>query len=98
MTLTDLHSEQFLTLLTDALLAGPGSPQWQEAVSILRRAGAEGDEYAMLITAREHLESGRPYRAVRPGPNFTRKVLAEVERATPRRSLGGSPTTWIALA
>jgi len=98
MTVNDLQSEQFMTLLTDALLAGPGSPQWQEAVSILRRAGAEGDEYAMLITAREHLESGRQYRAVRPGPNFTRKVLTEIEQTTPRRSLGGSPATWIALA
>jgi hypothetical protein len=85
----DLESEQFMTLLTDALRAGPGSPEWHQAVGVLRSAGAEknADEYQMLVRAREDLESGREYRAVKAGPGFTRNVLAGIEeegKAGPR--------------
>jgi hypothetical protein len=77
----DIQGEQFMTLLTDALRAGPGSPEWHQAVGVLRTSGANGDvdEYQLLVRAREDLESGKDYRAVRPGPGFTRKVLAGVE-------------------
>jgi hypothetical protein len=76
----DLSSEQFMTLLTDALRAGPGSPEWHQAVGILKQAGANGaDEYQLLIQARQDLESGKDYRAVRAGPGFGRKVLTAIE-------------------
>jgi hypothetical protein len=78
----DLESEQFMTLLTDALRAGPGSPEWHQAVGVLRSSGgasATADEYQMLVRAREDLESGRDYRAVKAGPGFSRKVLQGVE-------------------
>jgi hypothetical protein len=60
----DLESEQFMTLLTDALRAGPGSPEWHQAVGALRASGgAKGaDEMQMLVRAREDLESGRGLR------------------------------------
>lgn len=98
MAAIDLQSDDFMILLTDALRAGPGSPEWLRAVQVLTEAGAQGDEYTMLITAREHLESGRPYRAVRPGPNFTRKVMDQVEQAQMARGRVGSPAGWIAAA
>jgi hypothetical protein len=87
MTL-DFESDQFLKLLTDALRAGPGSPQWHEAILRLQ-AGQEGaggaDEYRMLCEARTHLESGKEYRSVRAGPNFTRSVMdAITAEGTPR--------------
>jgi len=48
-------NDPFLILLTDALRAGPGSPQWHEAVSQLKLAGENVDEYKLLIEARESL-------------------------------------------
>jgi hypothetical protein len=74
------EADQFLQLLTDALRAGPGSPQWHEAVTQLRVSNpGEMDDYKLLMTAREHLESGKEYRSIRPGPGFTRKVMEGVE-------------------
>ena len=60
-------NDPFLTLLTDALRAGPGSPEWHQAVSQLKVSGENVDEYKLLIEAREALESGRDYRSVRAG-------------------------------
>lgn len=82
--MTALDSPEFFELLTDALRGGPGSPRWQQAVDLLRDAGAEGDEYRMLIRAREHLASGRDYRSIRPGPGFTRCVLENLGSAPSR--------------
>jgi hypothetical protein len=79
-TETQFDSDQFLKLLTEALRAGPGSPQWHEAVNHLKNSSlAEADEYRMLINAREHLESGRDYRSIRAGPGFTRKVMSAID-------------------
>jgi hypothetical protein len=77
----DLQSEQFMTLLTDALRAGPGSPEWHQAVGVLRASGGVNgaDEYQMLVRAREDLESGKDYRSVSAGATFTRKVMAGIE-------------------
>jgi hypothetical protein len=77
----DLQIDPFLQLLTDALRAGPGSPEWHEAVRRVK-AGETGpdNEYAMLVQARENLASGKNYRQVRAGVGFTRKVLAEVDK------------------
>lgn len=82
----DLESDQFLTLLSDALRAGPGSPQWHQAVQLLRADQHASDEYALLCAAREHLESGKGYRAVRPGPGFTRKVFDHIETESPGKA------------
>ena len=75
MSTLDFESDQFLQLLTDALRAGPGSPEWHEAVETLRTNGIEQkDEYRLLISARENLEKGKEYRSVRAGPGFSRKL------------------------
>lgn len=87
----DLENDPFLILLTDALRAGPGSPQWHEAVARLKTSADPVDEYRLLIEAREALESGRDYRSVRAGPNFTRKLMSSLDETrqhggrTPRR-------------
>jgi hypothetical protein len=88
---SQFESDQFLKLLTDALRAGPGSPEWHQAVTRLRAANpGEADEYRLLITARERLESGREYRSVRAGPNFTRKVMDAIDEEAERK--GGIPS------
>ena len=89
----NIESDPFFELLTDALRAGPGSPQWHQAVQRLRQSGNAipgGDEYRLLCDAREHLESGREYRSVRPGPGFTRRLFTELEGQDV--SAGGVPT------
>jgi len=95
----DIESKEFFELLTDALRAGPGSPQWHQAVETLKgEQGGNMDEYALLYQAREHLESGKGYREVRAGPGFTRKVMEAVDeesRGTIRK--GPSTATWIAI-
>jgi hypothetical protein len=85
---TDLSSEEFMKLLTDALRNGPGSPEWHQAVAVLGKCGSDADEYRQLVEAREHLESGKGYRQIRAGPVFTRKVMDGIERpetGRPRR-------------
>jgi hypothetical protein len=100
MTSVDLQSDPFQQLLADALRAGPGSPQWHQAVTALRAAGqtSEADEYRLLIAAREHLESGKSYREVRAGAGFTRKVMEQVEAAQTGGGALRSPATWVMLA
>ncbi|HEY7116139.1 MAG TPA: hypothetical protein VH475_06120 [Tepidisphaeraceae bacterium] len=98
---TDLESEQFMTLLTDALRAGPGSPEWHQAIGILRASGAaaNADEYQLLVRAREDLESGRDYRAVKPGAGFSRKVLQGIEEEAgprPRGLPSANLIAWLA--
>jgi hypothetical protein len=77
----DVQSDQFMTLLTDALRSGPGSPEWHQAVKALRAApnDSQADEYQLLYDARERLEAGKEYRSVRAGPGFTRKVMQGVD-------------------
>jgi len=40
----DLNGDPFLKLLTDALRAGPGSPEWHQAVAKLRESGADNGQ------------------------------------------------------
>ena len=75
---TDVENDPFLLLLTDAC-AGPGSPEWRDAVAKLKSGDGQVDEYRLLIEAREALESGKDYRSVRAGPGFTRKLLSNLE-------------------
>src|SRR3954469_10777303 len=95
----DLESEQFMTLLTDALRAGPGSPEWHQAVGVLRASGGNknADEMQMLVRAREDLESGRGYRAVRAGPGFTQNVMAGIEEEGRAKPKGLPSANLIAL-
>ena len=81
MTDLDFESSQ-LQLLTDALRAGPGSPEWRAAMESVAAAGhgTEADQYKTLYAARERLASGRQYREVRAGPGFTRKVFDAIEQ------------------
>lgn len=76
---TDLEHDPFLVLLTDALRAGPGSPEWRDAVAKLKADGEDIDEYRLLIEAREALENGKDYRSVKAGPGFTRKLMTNLE-------------------
>jgi len=107
-----LDSEPFMELLTDALRAGPGSPQWHQAVGAVRAArharlhgGAVpdsglADEYALLCAAREDLESGKDYRSVHAGPGFARKLNDALDD-TPRgwrRLLSANIIASIAIA
>jgi hypothetical protein len=78
----DIEKDPFLVLLTDALRAGPGSPEWRDAVSRIK-AGEGVDEYRLLIDAREALESGKDYRSVRAGAGFTKKLLTTIEQEQP---------------
>jgi hypothetical protein len=95
MTMLDFDSDQFLTLLTDALRAGPGSPAWHDAMQRLRTGGIKGgDEFALLLAARQHLESGKSFRQIQPGPGFTARVLAVVEQEA--SGLGKPRRTWTA--
>jgi hypothetical protein len=81
MATLDFESDPQMITLTDALRAGPGSPQWREAVARVREQGGDqADEYLLLCTAREHLASGRSYREIHAGPRFTRKVMESVEQ------------------
>lgn len=98
--MSDLSFERdaFLELLTEALRAGPGSPAWHDAVLHLRDAGARADlpDYQLLLRAREHLESGKGWRSVRAGPQFTRDLLD----ALAREGDGASATcltTWLSV-
>src|SRR4051812_17116473 len=94
MPALDFESDQFLTLLTDALRAGPGSPEWHEAVEVLRTNGSgEHDEHRLLIAARENLEKGKEYRSVRAGPGFSRKLneALDSEATKPKQP----PTTGV---
>jgi hypothetical protein len=94
MTDLDFESSQ-LQLVTDALRAGPGSPEWRAALESIEHGG--GDEYKSLYTARERLASGRQYREVRAGAGFTRKVFEQLDReeAGERRALPSA--TMIAI-
>ena len=81
----DIEHDPFLTLLTEALRAGPASPQWHEAVTKLKSTNGDGgggpslDEYKLLIEARQALESGKDYRSVRAGTGFTRRLMDDLE-------------------
>jgi hypothetical protein len=96
---TSFQTDEFLKLLTDALRAGPGSPAWHDALARLRTEGlADTDEYRLLCTVREHLETGRDYRSIRAGAGFTRKLFdaVEIEASRPARRI--STATLIAMA
>ena len=74
--------------------AGPGSPAWHDAVARLRTGGIIGSEdYALLLAARESLESGKRFRQIRPGPVFTARVLAAVAA---QGNQAGKPKSWTA--
>lgn len=92
----DLQSEQFMTLLTDALRSGPGSPEWNQAVKILRASNQNTDELQLLTAARENLEAGKEYRSVRAGPGFTQRVMEGIEQEA-NRSPGLPTANLIAL-
>ena len=77
MTELDFESSQ-LQLVTDALRAGPGSPEWRSALAAIENSGG-ADEYKLLYAARERLASGQKYREVRAGVGFTRKVFESIE-------------------
>ena len=86
MSQIDTENDPFLNLLAEALRAGPGTPQWREALAQLPGNGSGTDEYRRLIEAREALESGREYRSVRAGAGFTRKVMSELDTQPARSS------------
>ena len=93
----DIESNPLFGLLTDALRAGPGSPEWHQAVGRLRADGlADSDEYRLLVAVRENLESGRDYRSIRAGPGFTRKVMEAVDRE--RQQGGNRPRAGLPVA
>lgn len=94
----DLESDSFLSLLTDALRAGPGSPAWHQALQQLRAGGIEhADEYQLLVSARQHLESGKSYRSIRAGTGFTQRLMTEIDGHGIPAQRTPPTTTMIAL-
>lgn len=94
----DIESDPLFTLLTDALRAGPNSPQWNEALTALRERGAEGsDEHQLLLDARQDLAAGKEYRSVSAGPGFTRKLMADIESDNAAARSGPSTATVVAV-
>ena len=80
--------------------AGPGSPQWHEAVAKLRAEEASGPrpqatEYQLILRAREDLSSGRRYREVRAGTGFTHKLLEGLENEQSGGTRRSMPTATI---
>lgn len=77
---SNFETDPTLRMLTDALRAGPGSPQWHEALQMIGASGgAAADEHRLLVAARERLESGKAFRRVGAGPQFTRKVMQAID-------------------
>lgn len=98
MSETQFETDEFLKLLTEALRAGPGSPPWHDALARLRAGDlTQAEEYKLLMSAREDLESGRDYRSIRPGPVFTRKVMGRIDDEAAGRGRGLPTATLIAL-
>src|SRR5215207_9469757 len=93
----DFQTDEKLKALSEALRAGPGSPQWRDAVSEWS-AGNESSEHELLLRVREHLASGKSYREIRAGAGFTRLVMEGIEQEQAKQSsrrTGGS-AAWIA--
>ncbi len=94
----DIESDPFLMQLTDALRAGPGSPEWHTAVTKLRKDGVQGSsEHAMIVAVREHLESGKEYRTVRAGPGFTRRLMDRIDEEAASKHRSWPLATIIAI-
>ena len=100
----DIEADPFLKLLTDALRAGPGSPQWHEAVGKLRAARWPARASAQMNTRCSSAPgriwpAGVTFAKCTPEPDSHRKLLTGLEKETTggvRRSL---PTaTIIAIA
>jgi len=98
MASTSEQDDALFELITDALRGGPGTPAWHEALRQLKqRGGSAADDYKLLLQAREHLESGREYRSVRAGPEFTRKVLNAIDQEPAGQRLPSATATLIAI-
>src|SRR5918993_3982728 len=96
MATLDFESDPQLIALTDALRAGPGSPQWRDAVNRLREQGGDqADEYLLLCTAGEHLARGRTYREIHAGPGISRKVMQAVEEERSGNRARFAPTAGV---
>ena len=61
-------------MLTDALRAGPGTPEWGRAVQQFKNG--QSAEFRALLKARQRLEAGKAYRALDSSPHLTEAVLA----------------------
>jgi len=97
MAEADYERDPTLRLVTDALRAGPGSPEWHDAVARARGTGGGGaaavrDEHALLYAVREHLASGRAYREVRPGAEFSRRLWGAIEDEAAAAKSASVPT------
>lgn len=89
MAQANLEHDPLFELLTDALRAGPESPQWREAVQRVREADSTiVDEFGLLSRARERLAQGREYRSLRAGPTFTRRVMDRIEEEASQAKSG----------
>lgn len=93
MSDVQIESDPLFQLLTDALRAGPQSAEWSQAVARVREGGgAEADEYSLLLHARENLESGKEYKAVRAGAGFTRNLFGKIDEEKEAVKSKGPPT------
>jgi hypothetical protein len=64
----------------------------------LRLIGAsDSNDYELLIRARQNLESGKEYRAVRAGPGFTKRLMGTLEDRGGAQRHSTPISTWIAI-
>jgi len=78
-----LPTGDLFEVLTDALRAGPGSPEWAAAVLRIGN-GAGAAEYRLLLSARQRLEAGKSFRSIESTPQLTHAVLASVSAEAAR--------------
>jgi len=98
MEAAEFETDALLKLLTDAIRRGPGSPEWHEAVARIQGVGAQGaDEYRLLMDVRDRLESGRAYREISAGPEFTRQLFSELDKPVVTRSTTRLMITLVCL-
>lgn len=91
-------TDNFEAVIAEALRAGPASPAWREAVDRLKAQGQTGEDWTLLVKARERLEQGRTYRSIRAGEGFTRKLMGRLEETPQTAAAGVSPAAMIAAA
>ncbi|GIW76374.1 MAG: hypothetical protein KatS3mg104_1437 [Phycisphaerae bacterium] len=95
---TEFETDDLLKLLTEALRRGPGSPQWHEAIEKLRDQGIrDADEYRLLMTVRERLQSGQSYREVWAGPAFTRELMQRIREESILSSGKSRILVWVSV-
>lgn len=83
--------------VAEALRAGPGTSQWEEALRAVGGAGmGERAEWELLARVRRDMAAGKSWREVSAGPTFTRKLMGRLEEEGKEGGGGAGWAGWIA--